>query len=270
MDDRNITAGVDIGSRTGKAVILEKGRIISSAICENILNSGEIVSILMEQALDEAGLSRGDIKYVVATGYGRFAMPSANKVISEVSCHARGIHWYFPSVRTILDIGGQDSKAINCNERGRVTNFMLNDKCAGGTGRFLEIMAEMLGITFEEMGRLHFEATEDISFSTICVIFAKSEALTMLKEGSRKEDIVAGIHDAVATVGFDLLKRISIMEELAITGGVAKNPGVVTKIEEKTGLKARLAPDPQLIGALGAAVFAQDIFLSPQDSGGDR
>ncbi len=253
-----ITAGIDIGSRTAKAVIMNDGQVVSSAICDQILRSREIASMVMEKALQGTALSLKDIQYVVTTGYGRFVVPFAQEVISEVSCHARGIHWYFPTVRTILDIGGQDSKAINCNERGRITNFMLNDKCAGGTGRFLEVIAEILGISLEEMGELHFQATEKISFSTLCVIFAKSEVLNMLREGIKKSDIVAGLHDAVATVAHSLLKRISLIKDLAITGGVAKNPGVVAKIREKTGLEPLLPPDPQMIGAVGAALFARE------------
>jgi predicted CoA-substrate-specific enzyme activase len=253
-----ISAGIDIGSRTAKAVILSDGQVVSSAICDQILKSREIASIVMEKALQGTTLSLKDIHYIVTTGYGRFVVPFAHEVISEVSCHARGIHWYFPTVRTILDIGGQDSKAINCNERGRITNFMLNDKCAGGTGRFLEIIGEILGVSLEEMGELHFNATEKISFSTICVIFAKSEVLNMLKEGVKKSDMIAGLHDSIATVAYSLLKRISLIKDLAMSGGVAKNPGVVAKIREKTGLEPLLPPDPQLIGALGAALFAQD------------
>ncbi len=253
-----ITAGIDIGSRTAKAIIMSDGQVVSSAIGDQILKSREIASMVMEKALQGTALSLKDIQYVVTTGYGRFVVPFAQEVISEVSCHARGIHWYFPTVRTILDIGGQDSKAINCNERGRITNFMLNDKCAGGTGRFLEVIAEILGVSLEEMGKLHFQATDKISFSTLCVIFAKSEVLNMLREGVKKSDMVAGLHDAVATVAHSLLKRISLIKDLAITGGVAKNPGVVAKIREKTGLEPLLPPDPQMIGALGAALFAHE------------
>ena len=253
-----ITAGIDIGSRTAKAIIMSDGQVVSSAIGDQILKSREIASMVMEKALQGTALSLKDIQYIVTTGYGRFVVPFAQEVISEVSCHARGIHWYFPTVRTILDIGGQDSKAINCNERGRITNFMLNDKCAGGTGRFLEVIAEILGVSLEEMGKLHFQATEKISFSTLCVIFAKSEVLNMLREGAKKSDMVAGLHDAVATVAHSLLKRISLTKDFAITGGVAKNPGVVAKIREKTGWEPLLPPDPQIIGALGAALFAHE------------
>jgi predicted CoA-substrate-specific enzyme activase len=253
-----ITAGIDTGSRTAKAVIMSDGQMVSSALCDGILQSREIASIVLEKAFRGTALTLKDIRYVVTTGYGRFVVPFAHEVISEVSCHARGVHWYFPTVRTILDIGGQDSKAINCNERGRITNFMLNDKCAGGTGRFLEVIAEIVGMSLEEMGELHFQATEKISISTICVIFAKSEILNMLREGVKKSDIVAALHDSIAALAHSLLKRISLQKDLAITGGVAKNPGVVAKIREKTGLDPLVPPDPQIIGAMGAALFAYE------------
>ncbi len=257
-----IVAGVDIGSRTSKAVIMKEEKVISSAICDTILKGRELAQITIDEALQGTGLSLKDIRYTVATGYGRFTVPYATEIISEISCHAKGIHWYFPMVRTILDIGGQDSKAIRCNERGRITNFVMNDKCAGGTGRFLEIIAEVLEIPFEEMGRISLESKENLTFSTICVIFAKSEALSMLKEGEKKEEIVAGLHRSVASVACSLLSRISIIRDLAITGGVAKNIGVVKMIKERVNLEPLIAPDPQIVGALGAALFARERFLA--------
>ncbi|MFH1351234.1 MAG: acyl-CoA dehydratase activase [Pseudomonadota bacterium] len=260
-------AGVDIGSRSGKAVIMEDGEIISSSICDTILKSGEIARLTIEGALEKAGLTLGDIQYTIATGYGRFVVPYASGVISEISCHGKGIHYYFPSVRTILDIGGQDSKVIRINERGRVIDFIMNDKCAGGTGRFLEMIADVLQVPGEEVERLHFQSRKRLPFSSICVVFVKSEVLTMLREGEEKSDIIAGLNDSVATAGFGLLKKTSIKKDLSITGGVAKNAGVVERIREKTGLDPLLAPDPQIVGALGAAVFARERLLAGQKKG---
>ena len=257
-----ITAGVDIGSRTGKAVIMEDENIISSAICDTILRSDEIATVTMNQALQGTGLSLDDIQYTIATGYGRFLIPGADGNVSEVSCHAKGIQYYFPSVKTILDMGGQDSKAMNINEKGRITNFCMNEKCAGGTGRFLEVIADVLQIPFEEIEQFHFQSKERISFSSICVIFAKSEALNMLREGTEKCEIVAGVNDAVATAGYSLLRKVSMIKDLSITGGVAKNTGVVERIREKIGIEPLLAPDPQIVGALGAALFAKEKYLS--------
>ena len=251
-------AGVDIGSRGAKSVIMKDGNILSSSICDTGPESAKTAQLTMDEALKGTGLSLKDFSYIVATGYGRVLVPFANANISEISCHARGAHWYFPSVRTILDMGGQDCKAINCDENGRVTNFIMNDKCAGGTGRFLEMIADVLQVPMEEIGSLSLESTQDLPFSTVCVVFAKSEALALLKKGVPKSDILSGLHDAIAVRCRNLLKRVSIEKDFTITGGIAKNVGMVNKVKEKVGLEPLLAPDPQIIGALGAALFARE------------
>ncbi|MBW2144298.1 MAG: 3-hydroxyacyl-ACP dehydratase, partial [Deltaproteobacteria bacterium] len=158
---------------------------------------------------------------------------------------------------TILDIGGQDSKAINCDEKGRLENFVLNSKCAGGTGRFLEVIADLLDVSIGELGELSQRSTKDISFSTVCVIFAKTEALNMLREGVEKSDIAAGLHNSIATVTSTMLHKISLKKEFSLTGGVAKNIGVIEKIGNKTGMVPYICPEPQLVGAIGAALFAE-------------
>ena len=251
-------AGVDIGSRGAKTVIMKDGNILSSSICDTGPESAKTAQFTMDEALKGTGLSLKDFSYIVATGYGRVLVPFANANISEISCHARGAHWYFPSVRTILDMGGQDCKAINCDENGRVTNFIMNDKCAGGTGRFLEMIADVLQVPLEEIGSNSMESTQDLPFSTVCVVFAKSEALALLKKGVPKSDILSGLHDAIAVRCRNLLKRVSIEKDFTITGGIAKNVGMVNKVKEKVGLEPLLAPDPQIIGALGAALFARE------------
>jgi len=251
-------AGIDIGSRGAKGVILEDGQILSYSICDTGPESAKTAQLTMEEALNGTGLALKDFSYIVATGYGRVLVPFANTNISEISCHARGAHWYFSSVRTILDMGGQDCKAINCDEKGRVTNFIMNDKCAGGTGRFLEVIADVLRVPLEGIGPLSLESAKDFPFSTVCAVFAKSEALSLLKKGVAKSDILAGLHDAIAVRCHNLLKRVSIENDFTITGGIAKNIGMVEKIKKKVGLEPLLAPDPQIIGALGAALFAQE------------
>jgi predicted CoA-substrate-specific enzyme activase len=251
-------AGIDIGSRGSKAVIMEDNNIVSHVICDTGPESVKTAQMTIAEALKGTGLSLEDFSYVVATGYGRVLVPFANTNISEISCHARGAHWYFPSVRTILDMGGQDCKAINVDDRGRVTNFIMNDKCAGGTGRFLEVIADVLQVPLEEIGGLSLESTKDIPFSTICAVFAKSEALTLLKKGTAKSDILSGLHDAIAVRCHNLLKRVSIESDFTITGGISKNIGMVAKIKKKLGMEPILAPDPQIIGALGAALFARE------------
>lgn len=250
-------AGVDIGSRTIKAVIMEEGKIISSFINDSILQGVQAALDTLSEALKSAGLKQDDLQQMVATGYGRFQFPGSEKHISEISCHARGVHWYNPEVRTILDIGGQDSKAINCDEKGRLENFVLNSKCAGGTGRFLEVIADLLDVSIDELGELSQRSTKDISFSTVCVIFAKTEALNMLREGVEKSDIAAGLHNSIATVTSTMLHKISLKKEFSLTGGVAKNTGVIEKIGNKTGMVPYICPEPQLVGAIGAALFAE-------------
>ena len=251
-------AGIDIGSRGAKGVIMEDNCMVSYTIGDTGPESAKTAEATMDAVLEGTGLSRRDISYVVATGYGRVLVPFANVNISEISCHARGAHWYFPSVRTILDMGGQDCKAINCDENGRVTNFIMNDKCAGGTGRFLEVIADVLQLPLEEIGPMSLESQQDFPFSTICAVFAKSEALALLKRGVAKSDILNGLHNAIAVRSHNLLRRISIEKEFTITGGISKNIGMVRKLQEKVGLEPLLAPDAQIVGALGAALFARE------------
>jgi predicted CoA-substrate-specific enzyme activase len=253
-----IFAGIDIGSRAAKAVIINDGSILSSVIRDTGPESVKTANMAIEEALKGPGLSLNDVQYIVATGYGRVLVPFANENISEISCHARGINWYFPGVRTILDMGGQDCKAISCDGEGRVTNFIMNDKCAGGTGRFLEMIADVLNIPLEEIGDLALQSSKAIPFNTICAVFAKSEAILYHRQGVSKSDILAGLHDAIATRSLNLLKRVSIEKEFSITGGIAKNRGMVAKLKEKTGMEPLLSEDPQIIGALGAAILAQE------------
>jgi len=255
-----IVAGIDIGSRAAKAVVMEDSSILSSVITDTGPESVKTSYMAMKKLLNGTGLSLNDIQYTVATGYGRVLVPFANENISEISCHARGINWYFPSVRTILDMGGQDCKAISCDADGQVTNFAMNDKCAGGTGRFLEMIAEVLNIPLEDIGDLSLESRTATPFNTICAVFAKSEAMSYLKKGVTKSDILAGLHEAIATRSLNLLKRVSLQKDFSITGGIAKNSGMVAKLREKVGLEPLLCEDPQIIGALGAALFAAERY----------
>jgi len=256
-----IAAGIDIGSRSAKAVIINEKRIMSQAICDSGPESAKTALKVMNEVMKKTNISIKDIDYIVATGYGRIVVPFANKNISEISCHAKGINYYFPQVRTILDMGGQDCKAIRCDENGKVTNFVMNDKCAGGTGRFIELMGDLLKIPLEDIGELSLQSKDNIQFSNICAIYAKTEALSLLKKGINKKDILAGLHDAIASRCISLLRRVSVEKEFAISGGIAKNIGMVKKLEEKLNLKALIAPDPQIIGALGAACQARTMLI---------
>lgn len=253
-----IVAGIDIGSRTAKAVVMKDESILSSVICDTGPDSVKTAHRTIEVALTRAGLSLSDIQYTIATGYGRVLVPFANENISEISCHARGINWYFPSVRTILDMGGQDCKTINCDADGRVTNFAMNDKCSGGTGRFLEMIAEVLNIPLEEIGDLALGSKTAIPFNTICAVFAKSEAIAYRRRGTAKSDILAGLNEAISIRCLNLLKQVSIEKDFSITGGIAKNKGMLAKLREKVGLDPLICEDPQIVGALGAALFARE------------
>ena len=252
-----IFAGIDIGSTTSKAVVIEDGKkLIGHGYTPTGAESAKTAQKTLNIALLNAGVKQEDLSYIVATGYGRILVPFADKNISEISCHARGAHWYFPTVRTILDMGGQDCKAIKCTPDGNVGQFMMNDKCAGGTGRFLEIIADSLHLHLDKIGDIALQSDGKIIFNTFCTVFAKSVALNMVKSGVQKMDILAGLNEALAKRCHHLLGRVGIEPDFAITGGISKNKDLVKRIEEKVGLKTLLAPDPQLIGAIGAAIFA--------------
>jgi predicted CoA-substrate-specific enzyme activase len=200
-----------------------------------------------------------DMACIIATGYGRAAVPFAHGTITEISCHASGAHWLVPGVSTVLDMGGQDCKAIRVNERGEVTNFIINEKCAAGTGRFLEIIADALNVPLSEIGRLSLESTKDISFSAVCTVFVKSEAVAFMKQGVNKADILAGLHKAITKRVMTLLRNVGIEEKFVITGGISKNVGVVTEIGEQLGgIEITIPTEPQIVGAVGAALFAFD------------
>jgi predicted CoA-substrate-specific enzyme activase len=259
--DSPIVVGIDIGSRAAKVVVMNDNTIVSSAIRDTGPESVKTAYTALRAALDGTGLSLDKVDYTVATGYGRVLVPFANENVSEISCHAKGITWYFPSVKTILDMGGQDCKAINCDGGGIVTNFVMNDKCAGGTGRFLEMIADVLNIPLSEIGNVSLSSTNAIPFNTICAVFAKTEAINYLRKGVAKADILAGLHEAIAVRSVNLLRRVSIQKDFTITGGISKNSGMVNKLTEKVGLEPLLCEDPQLAGALGAALFARERLM---------
>ena len=252
--------GIDIGSRAAKVVVMNDEDIFASTIQDTGPESVKTAHMAMNAALDGTGVKIEDIDYILATGYGRVLVPFAEANVSEISCHARGINWYFPSVKTVLDMGGQDCKAIACDGSGKVTSFVMNDKCAGGTGRFLEMIAEVLNIPLSQIGEVALQSTTAIPFNTICAVFAKTDAIKYLKQGVAKKDILSGLNEAISTRSFNLLKRIGIQKDFAITGGISKNSGMVAKIAEKVGLEPMLCEDPQLVGALGAALFAKDKY----------
>jgi predicted CoA-substrate-specific enzyme activase len=210
-----IVAGIDIGSRGAKSVIMKDNSVISSFIGDTGPESVKTSYMAIEQVLKGTGLKLENLEYVVATGYGRVLVPFAKENISEISCHARGVNWYFPTVRTILDMGGQDCKAIRLDQEGKVTNFIMNDKCAGGTGRFLEMIADVLQIPLSQVGSIALESKNSVPFNTICAVFAKSDAITYLRKGVPKSDILSGLNEAIATRCLNLLKRVSITADFS-------------------------------------------------------
>jgi bzd-type benzoyl-CoA reductase Q subunit len=255
-----ITAGIDVGSVSSQAVILADDRLFAYSSLRTGSNSADSALRALAAALEGTGLGQQDITYIVGTGYGRVNVPFANTSITEISCHARGAHHLAPTVRTILDMGGQDCKVIRINERGEVQEFVMNEKCAAGTGRGMEVFAELLAVPITEVGPLSLTVTETPQISSTCVIFAKSEAISLLNQGWSQNQVLAAYCSAMAERVYRLIRRIGLVPDFAITGGIAKNTGVVRRLEEKLGVEAvPIRPDSQIAGALGAALFAREL-----------
>jgi predicted CoA-substrate-specific enzyme activase len=254
-----IVAGCDVGSLTGKAVILKDGEILSHAIVPTTPKPERTAKNAMDKALENGNLTLEEIGYIVGTGYGRVKIPFANSEISELSCHGKGAHSFIPSIRTIIDVGGQDCKVIKVTKDGKILDFAMNDKCAAGTGRFLEVMAKTLELNLEELGPISLQSKHQAKITAQCSVFAETEVVSLMADGIEVADIVAGIHDAIASRIMSLVYRVGLEEDLTITGGVAKNIGVVAFLEKKLGIQAKKLPvDPQLMGALGAALAAKE------------
>ena len=252
-----LVAGVDSGSTTTKALILSEGKeILGFSILPTGADSRDASRRALEQARQTPGGSLRQPAFIVATGYGREIAQDANERVTEITCHARGVHFLLPGVHTILDIGGQDSKAIRINDHGRVLDFSMNDKCAAGTGRFLDVMSQTLGITLKEMGAVSQQAGKNIRVSSMCTVFAESEVVSLVAKGEKVPDILKGLHEAIADRVASLAMRVGLEIQMAITGGVAKNIGVVRALEERLNAHLLIPPEPQITGALGAALIA--------------
>lgn len=253
-------AGIDSGSTSTDVVILNKDKEIVTGI---ILPTGAGAAIgaerALEEALKDANLQREDIDALVTTGYGRTAIQEGDKSITEITCHARGAHYLNPEVRTVVDIGGQDSKVIRLDETGAVVNFVMNDKCAAGTGRFLEMMARTMEMTLDKMSVTGLKYDEDITISSMCTVFAESEVVSLIAQNKKTDDIVHGLNKAVAAKTASLAKRVGGEDKYMMTGGVSKNQGLVRTLEEKLGTELVISDKAQLCGALGAALFAADM-----------
>lgn len=250
------TMGIDIGSTSSKAVILEDGvRVAARKVIEAGIGL-EGPDRVFADALSEAGITREEITRVMATGYGRMTFPGADDQASELSCHGKGIHYLIPEARVVIDIGGQDAKVMQINERGALLNFVMNDKCAAGTGRFLDVMAGILSVQTSELAELAAKAEEPLSISSVCTVFAESEVISHLAAGATRSDVAAGIHQSVAKRVAGLGNRIGFRGPIAMSGGVALNAGVVRALEHELGKQIVTHPDAQLAGAYGAAILA--------------
>ena len=254
-----IACGIDVGSLSAEAVIFVDDNLEAYSLIRTGPDSAETAQSALKTVLEKTGIREQDIDYTVATGYGRVIVPFADRNITEISCHAKGAHYFHPAARTILDMGGQDCKAIRCDQNGKAVNFIMNDKCAAGTGRAMEVMASLLQIPLEEVGTRSLKAGGDpVKISNTCVIFAKSEVLSLMREGVPLNDILAGLCDSIAERVKTLVQRVGIEEDFVISGGISKNSGVVKRLEQKLDVCAHIPGEPQIVGAVGAALFARD------------
>ncbi len=259
-----ITLGVDVGSVSSEAVLCLDGELYAYNTVRTGAGSAESAERAAQGVFEKTGLRLDDIHYVVGTGYGRVNVPFAHRAITEIACHGRGANYLGgPGVRTILDMGGQDCKAIHVDAEGKVTNFLMNDKCAAGTGRGMEVIADLLEVPIEELGPRSFDIDEEPpAVSAVCVVFAKSEAMARLKEGWSKNKVIAAYCRAMAERVASLIERIGVEPEFFVTGGISKNIGVVRRIEQILGVRAVPSRfDTQIAGALGAALFAHTLYL---------
>ena len=250
------TLGIDIGSTASKCVMLKNGTEIAAKSLIGVGAGTSGPQRAIEAVLSNAGMKREDMDFVLATGYGRNSLDEvADKQMSELSCHAKGASFLFPKVHTVIDIGGQDVKILHV-ENGNLVNFQMNDKCAAGTGRFLDVMARVLEVKVEELGKLSALSTKPVSISSTCTVFAESEVISQLAQDTDKCDIIKGIHQSVANRVVGLAHRVGIQDQVVMTGGVAQNTGIVEALQEQLGHEVHTSPLTQYVGALGAALFA--------------
>jgi len=255
--DSMITCGIDVGSITTKAAVVKDGELIADKVVLTGYNARHAGEKVYDEILQESGLARDAIDKIISTGYGRNSVDFADKAVTEITCHAAGAYYLNPEVRSVIDIGGQDSKAIAVNDTGSPLNFAMNDKCAAGTGRFLEVMARALEVDLANFGDFSLKAQKPSSISSLCTVFAESEVISLIARGERRENIIAGIHDAIASRVVAMANRVGFNPKIMMTGGVAKNGGVVRALGKKIGHKIEVSEKSQVTGAIGAAILAQ-------------
>jgi predicted CoA-substrate-specific enzyme activase len=258
--------GIDIGSSSTKLIAVDRNRRIVGRSVVQLGTGTAGVERAAAQFYASAGLSKDDIAYTVATGYGRVQYVGADEEISEISCHAKGIHHVFPKARTIIDIGGQDIKIISVNDKGNINNFTMNDKCAAGTGRFIDVMSKVLDVNISEMGILDASSVSPVLISNTCTVFAESEVISKLSSGCTIPDVIAGIHESVARKVAGLALRNSVEPVIVLTGGVALNAGIIRALCSALKYEILIPEDPQVTGALGAAIFASASSEKVSDS----
>jgi (R)-2-hydroxyacyl-CoA dehydratese activating ATPase len=249
--------GIDVGSGFSKAVVSKDGSVLSQAVLPSGGDYRGVARRVAEAALEEGGLSFDDVARTVSTGYGAAMVDFADQSATDISCHAAGVRHFFPTARTVVDIGNQFSKAIKLGEEGKIINFILNEKCAGGSGKFLQVIARILHISVEEIGRLSLQATRPVDFTTGCAVFAESEAVSRIAEGALPADILAGVHKAMASKIANLVTRVGLTGTCVITGGGALDAGLVKSVENELGTRVLVPDNPQVSAALGAALLGR-------------
>ncbi len=255
-----ITAGIDIGSITAKAALVEDGRLLGSRVVFTGYSASTAGQRVYDELLKSLGKSREDVRAVVSTGYGRNSVEFADKALTEIICHGAGAHFLNPEIRGIIDVGGQDSKAMVIDSEGRVKDFAMNDKCAAGTGRFLEVMARALEVDLDRMGAISLEADSPSKVSSICTVFAESEVISMIAKQHTRQNIIAGIHESAASRVAALATKVGVREPVMMTGGVAKNIGMVRALEQRLNISIMVNDSAQENGAIGAAVLAAQLL----------
>ncbi|KDR94231.1 CoA-substrate-specific enzyme activase, putative [Peptoclostridium litorale DSM 5388] len=254
------TMGIDIGSTASKCIILKNGSYVEGSAVISVGAGTSGPKRAVAEALEKANKSMEEITAVVATGYGRNTFTHADKQMSELSCHAKGAHFIFPDVKTIIDIGGQDAKALKISPSGKLMNFVMNDKCAAGTGRFLDVMTHVLEVDISDLAKTGEQSQNPVDISSTCTVFAESEVISHLSNRVAISDIVAGIHNSVASRVAGLAKRVGVASQVVMTGGVAQNAGVVKALERELDVSIETTPMAQLVGALGAALYAYELL----------
>ena len=252
-----ITVGIDIGSITAKAAILDERQLKGTSLQGTGYDAKTAAAAAFQSVLDIAGYEKEQVGFIIATGYGRKSVSFADRAVTEISCHAAGANFINPDVRSVIDIGGQDSKAMVISPEGKVLDFAMNDKCAAGTGRFLEVMARALEVDLEELGDISLKSNAPATISSLCTVFAESEVISLIAKGEPRENIVAGIHASIGARVVAMAGRLGLTSPVMMTGGVAKNVGLVRMLEEKIGMLVEISEHAQVLGAIGAALIGQ-------------